>query len=253
MKKKLLLVANWKLHGSFEFNHKMIDALKQSLKNIVDLDIVICPPTVYLTEIHRVLQDSTLEVGAQNVSNELSGAFTGEVSASMLAEIGCNHVIIGHMERRLIYGEDKIMVAQKFKNTQEAGLIPILCVGETSAQRKRGEQRQVIAEQLTSVKDMCQGSRFEIAYEPGWAIGTGKVASIEQVTNMHDFIYQHMTEDLHIDMSQVRVIYGGSIKTDNAADLFEIKHVDGGLVGAAALDSEAFSLICQSACSVKEH
>ena len=248
LKKRPLVVGNWKLNGALEFNREIIKDLIASLRNFADIDFVICPPFVYLADIGRELHATNIAIGAQNVSDQSSGAFTGEVSAAMLAEIACEYVIIGHLERRTLYSEDQDMIVRKFEQVQNEKLTPIFCVGESLEQRDRDEQYDVIAVQLDSIRDIYQDTDFVVAYEPGWAIGTGRIADRAQISEMHDFIYRHLEGFLGKAVSGIRVIYGGSIDADNASDLFCIDNVDGGLVGGASLKSEAFALICQSAC-----
>ena len=241
-----LVVANWKLHGSNAFITKLVGALKQNLAEFKDIDIVVCPPFVYLSQVCSLLRGSNIALGAQHMSDQEQGAYTGEVSALMLKDVGCEYVIIGHSERRYLYHEDNELIARKLEVAFMEGLTPILCLGETLKQRESSEASDVVAEQLAAVVDKVpDGAQWVLAYEPVWAIGTGHTASIEQILEMHAMIRTQLAR-LQISES-ARVVYGGSIKQDNAPLLFEADGVDGGLVGGASLDGEVFYRICVAA------
>ncbi len=245
---KNLVIGNWKLHGSQRENISLIKSLKSALDNLPAAEFVVCPPYVYLPQVGELIQGSNIMLGAQNVSDQESGAFTGEVSAAMLAELSCRYVIVGHMERRTLYSEDNALIARKYTAVQKAGLVPILCVGETLEQHRRGETQTVIAEQLQSCLSPSCDSAPIIAYEPGWAIGTGQSATPEQILEVHRFISDFVSQLIRQASVLPRVVYGGSIKTDNARMLFDINYVNGALVGGASLDALAFGLIAQAAC-----
>ena len=244
-----LVAGNWKMHGSRAENAQLLEALIEASDSGA-ADVVVCPPYVYLWEIGRRLKDSSLRLGAQDVCAEAQGAFTGEVSAVMLKDVGCTYVLVGHSERRALYGEGDQLVARKFVAAQAGLLTPILCVGETLEERERGATREVVARQLEAVLDLAGVAAFAravVAYEPVWAIGTGKTASPEQAQEVHAFIRDRiMTRDAIIS-GAVRLLYGGSVKASNAAELFGKPDVDGGLVGGASLKADEFLRICAAA------
>jgi triosephosphate isomerase len=211
---------------------------------------MVCPPFVYLAEIKDSLQGSGILLGAQDVCAETSGAFTGEVSAAMLRDVGCTHVIVGHSERRAFYGETDGIVTGKFKAARAAGLEPILCVGETLQERQAGATDDVVRRQLTAVLDEVPIEEFTaavVAYEPVWAIGTGHTASPDQAQTVHALIRAIVAARNARIATQVRILYGGSVKGSNAAALFAQPDIDGGLVGGASLDAADFLLVCRAA------
>jgi len=250
MKRTPLIAGNWKMHGS----RAAIDRFAGTLQ-AADLpggvELLVCVPFVYLQRMRSVLSASTVAVGAQNLAGEVeSGAFTGEVNGTMLADIGCSHVIVGHSERRALYGESDGVVARKVDAALSAGLRPILCIGETLEQRDAGETEAVLQRQLRAVlddRDARTLAPLTIAYEPVWAIGTGHSASAEQAQQAHDFIREQIAaKDVTLSRS-MRLLYGGSVKPDNAAGLFAGDDVDGALVGGASLDAASFSNIACAA------
>jgi len=245
-----LIAGNWKMHGSRAENAELIEALLLGLPEQTPFDIAVCPPFVYLWEVGRLLKSSSVGLGAQSVCAEQVGAFTGEASASMLKDVGCKYVIVGHSERRAIYKEDDALVARKFLAAQAQGLIPILCVGETLEERERGQTMQVVSRQLTAVLDLAGVAALRtavIAYEPVWAIGTGKNATPQQAQEVHAYIRTAIAgRDAKI-AADVRILYGGSVKAANARELFAMPDVDGGLVGGASLKADEFLKICASA------
>jgi triosephosphate isomerase (TIM) len=245
-----LIAGNWKMHGSRAENAELIEALLLGLPAQTPFDIVVCPPFVYLWEVGRLVKSSNIALGAQSVCAEQVGAFTGEASATMLKDIGCKYVIVGHSERRAIYKEDDALVARKFLAAQSQGLIPILCVGETLEERERGQTTQVVSRQLTAVLDLAGAPALRaavIAYEPVWAIGTGKNATPAQAQEVHAHIRTAVAaRDVKI-AADVRILYGGSVKAANAHELFAMPDVDGGLVGGASLKADEFLKICASA------
>jgi triosephosphate isomerase len=245
-----LIAGNWKMHGSRAENAELIEALLLGLPGQTPVEIAVCPPFVYLWETARLLKSSSIALGAQSVCAEALGAFTGEVSAGMLKDVGCKYVIVGHSERRAIYKEDDALVARKFLAAQSQGLIPVLCVGETLEERERGQTMQVVSRQLTAVLDLAGAAALRaavIAYEPVWAIGTGKNATPAQAQEVHAHIRTAIAgRDAKI-AADVRILYGGSVKAANAHELFAMPDVDGGLVGGASLKADEFLKICASA------
>jgi triosephosphate isomerase (TIM) len=245
-----LIAGNWKMHGSRAENAELIEALLLGLPGQTPVEIAVCPPFVYLWETARLLKSSSIALGAQSVCAEALGAFTGEVAANMLKDVGCKYVIVGHSERRAIYKEDDALVARKFLAAQSQGLIPILCVGETLEERERGQTTPVVSRQLTAVLDLAGAAALRtavIAYEPVWAIGTGKNATPTQAQEVHAHIRTAIAgRDAKI-AADVRILYGGSVKAANAHELFAMPDVDGGLVGGASLKADEFLKICASA------
>ena len=247
--RRSLVVGNWKMHGNSESIAALASGLKAELAAIGQVDIAVCPPSAYIDSTRRIL-DGSLTYGAQNLCPQPEGAFTGEISAEMLADIGCHYVIVGHSERRSLYAENDDIVADKFIAAQRGQLTPILCVGESLQQRESGETLAVIEQQLNAVIEAAGISAFSaavVAYEPIWAIGTGKTASPEQAQAVHAHIRSVLAaKDAEI-ATAIRLLYGGSVKADNAAELFAQEDIDGALVGGASLDIAAFSTICKSA------
>ncbi len=247
--RRKLVVGNWKMHGSLAQNELLLSAVKSGVAQLSRVDVAVCAPFPYLAQLERELTASAVKWGAQDVHQLEKGAYTGEVSAAMLADFGCTYVIVGHSERRSIYGETSRLVAEKFAAAQSAGLIPILCVGETLDQRENGETESVVAEQLDAVIALAGVqalSKAVVAYEPVWAIGTGKTATQEQAQAVHAFIRQRVSgHDGHV-AEGLAILYGGSVKASNAPALFAMKDIDGGLIGGAALVAEEFLGICRA-------
>jgi len=244
-----LVAGNWKMHGSRTDNARLIEALVEASDGAA-CEIVVCPPFVYLWETGRQLKDTSLALGAQDVCAEAPGAFTGEVAGAMLKDVGCSHVIVGHSERRALYAESDELVARKFVAAQAGGLVPILCVGETLEERERGVTREVVARQLEAVLGLAGIAAFAravVAYEPVWAIGTGKTATPDQAQEVHAFIRERIVARDATIGGAVRLLYGGSVKAANAAELFGKPDVDGGLVGGASLKADEFVRICAAA------
>jgi len=244
--RKKLLAGNWKMHGS----KAMVDSLLRSL--LADageeerVDLAVFPPFPYLQRTQEILQDSVISWGGQTLNPASPGAHTGEVCASMLLDFGCRYVLVGHSERRTIYGESDADVAFRFEAAHLAGLEPVLCVGETLEQRERGETEDVVRRQISAVIDRCgieSFARATIAYEPVWAIGTGKTATPDQAQVIHEFIRDNLARQDDIIGAGIRILYGGSVNGGNAADLFARKDIDGGLVGGASLKAEDFLAI----------
>ena len=248
-KRRMLVAANWKMNGSTAANQSLLNGIMQELAIASDNDVAICPPFVYIADVKNMIADSDLKMGAQNVSHIDSGAFTGEVSASMLRDFACDYVIVGHSERRSLYGETDELVAQKFVAVLKEGMTPILCVGELLDERENGDTKDVIARQLDAVIELAGIDSFKhavIAYEPVWAIGTGKTATPEQAQEVHEFIRLRLARHEDAVANDIQILYGGSVKANNAEDLFSMADIDGGLIGGASLIAEDFVSICKS-------
>ena len=235
MARTRLVAGNWKMHGSRSANRALLDAILKGLPK-GNAQCAVCPPYPYLEQVAERLRGTPIAWGAQNVSEHAQGAYTGEVSAAMLAELGCRYVIVGHSERRQLFGETDGQVAAKFGAARAVGLTPILCVGETLAEREAGRTEEVVARQLDAVKF----SDAVLAYEPVWAIGTGRNATPEQAQAVHAFLRGKLNAD-------VSILYGGSVKAQNAAAIFAMPDVDGGLIGGASLVAEDFLAILHAA------
>jgi len=245
--RKKLVAGNWKMHGSLAENAALLSALKPALAGI---EAVVCVPFPYLAQAQAELSGSSIAWGAQNVCEQAKGAFTGEVSASMLLDFGCTYVIVGHSERRSLYGESDALVARKYVAAQAAGLTPILCVGESLAERESGVTEAVVSRQLDAVIDaagVASLAKAVIAYEPVWAIGTGKTASPEQAQAVHAFIRGRVAALDASVAGQLVIQYGGSVKAANAAELMAQPDIDGGLIGGASLVADEFVAICRAA------
>ena len=241
-----LVLGNWKMNGSLASNAGLLEGLAAMWKDDLQVEAAVCPPFVYLPQALAANETSAIGVGAQDLNVNDSGAFTGEISGTMLADLGCQFVIVGHSERRSYYGETNDLVAEKYVAAQRAGLTPVLCVGETLEERDVGSALTVIGEQLQAVVELAGRDSFRsavVAYEPVWAIGTGRTATPEQAQEVHAFIRRQL-EEVGVG---VRVLYGGSVKAANAAELFAQEDIDGALVGGASLKAEEFFAICQAA------
>lgn len=241
-----LVAGNWKMNGSLADNAALLAALKADLAGI---EAAVCVPYPYLAQAQAALAGSSIALGAQNLSTEPKGAFTGEVSASMLKEFGCKYVIVGHSERRSLYGESDEIVAKKFVVAQAAGLVPILCIGETLEEREAGVTEAVCARQLDAVIAAAGIGAFAnavIAYEPVWAIGTGKTASPEQAQAVHAFIRSKLAGLDASVAGNIIIQYGGSMKAGNALELLAQPDIDGGLIGGASLVAAEFVAIVQA-------
>lgn len=245
-----MVAGNWKMHGSRTANRALLDELELRLKPQWPIDIVVFPPYVYLADAVRRLEEGAIAVGAQDVCAESGGAFTGQVAAAMLKDVGCRYAIVGHSERRRLYHEDDALVARKFAAARGAGLTPVLCVGETLEERESGITESVVARQLDAVIGMNGIEAFSaaiLAYEPVWAIGTGRTASAVQAQAVHAFLRSRIgAQDANM-ARQLRILYGGSVKAGNAAELFSMSDVDGALVGGASLSADEFQQICAAA------
>lgn len=245
-----LVAGNWKLHGSRAGAASLAESVRAGSEAAGAVEIVLCPVFVHVPLVAERVAGSPVRVGAQDVSAEAKGAFTGEVAAGMLAEFGCEYVIVGHSERRARHGETDAIVAAKFAAAVAAGLTPIACVGETLEQRDAGESLAVAREQLAAIVDRVGVEGFAdgvVAYEPVWAIGTGRTATPEQAQEMHAALRELLSARDSALGKATRIVYGGSVKADNAAALFAREDIDGALVGGASLDSEEFLSICRAA------
>ena len=236
MDRSPLVAGNWKMHGNRASNRALLDAVLSEIGGLQGVECAVCAPYPYLGEVAEKLKGTALAWGAQNVSEHAQGAYTGEVSAAMLKEFGCRYVIVGHSERRQLYGESDATVAAKFKAVQGQGMTPILCVGETLEEREAGKTEEVVGRQLDAVK-FASGV---LAYEPVWAIGTGRTATPEQAQAVHRFLRKRVP-------AQTPILYGGSVKKDNAAALFAMADIDGGLIGGASLVAADFAAIAAAA------
>jgi triosephosphate isomerase len=248
-----LVAGNWKMKGSTVANDALVDGIVAGAPDSDSVEMLVCPPYPYLAAVGSRIAESKVTLGAQNVSEHESGAFTGEIAASMLVEAGCRYVIVGHSERRALMGESSDIVAAKFQAVLDSGLLPILCVGETLAQREAEQTAAIIDEQLGAVLNSSGVDAFEkavIAYEPVWAIGTGMTASPEQAQDVHRHIRASLETRNENVAAQVKILYGGSVKGDNAAGLFSMPDIDGGLIGGASLKSEDFLAIAAAAATL---
>ena len=245
----VLVAGNWKMHGSLAANQALLGALKARLGSRDGIRYALCAPFPYLHQVAAALAGSAISWGAQNLSEHDVGAYTGEVSGAMLREFGCRYVIVGHSERRGLYGESDQQVAAKFMAAQRAGLTPILCVGETLEQRDRGDTQAVVGRQLEAILNVAGVAAIAnaaIAYEPVWAIGTGKTATPAQAQSMHEFIRAFVAKRDKSLAAEMLILYGGSVKPGNARELFAMPDVDGGLIGGAALVADDFVAICEA-------
>ncbi len=248
-----LVVGNWKMHGSRTQVRQLIEGVAAGSADLAKVEIAVAPTLLHLglaAELCASEGASHLKLAAQNLATEDSGAFTGEVSAPMLADYGVNYVIVGHSERREIFAESDQVVAAKFKATQASGLLPILCVGESLTQREQGISAEIVLAQLDAVIEAAGIEALKsavLAYEPIWAIGTGKTASKEQAQEIHQVLREHIAVSNPTIAAELRILYGGSVKAANAAELFSQADIDGGLVGGASLKVEEFVSICKSA------
>jgi triosephosphate isomerase len=246
-----LVAANWKMFGDSVSIKKLVSDLKTLLPAEPGVDIAVFPPSVYIAQVVGGLSGSPVAVGAQDVCSEAGeGAFTGELSAGMLVDVGCRYVIVGHSERRVIHGERSEQTAQKAKQALLQGLMPIICVGESEVERDAGSTLEVISAQLQAVFTVLNIEQLRsviIAYEPVWAIGTGKTATPSQAQEVHAFIRALFAKKDEPLAKSLRILYGGSVKAANAGELFAQADIDGGLVGGASLDAQEFSAICRAA------
>lgn len=247
--RKKIVAGNWKMHGGLGVNERLLGGVVAGAAGLA-CDVVVCVPFPYLAQAQALLTGSPVAWGAQNVSEHPQGAFTGEVAAGMLRDFACRYVIVGHSERRALYGEGDAVVAAKFEVSRSMGLVPILCLGETLAEREAGLTHTVVSRQLAAVINRVGAAAIGeavIAYEPVWAIGTGKTATPAQAQEVHAAIRAQVAGADPVLAEGVRILYGGSVKPQNAVELFAQPDIDGGLIGGAALVAEEFLAICRAA------
>ncbi|GLQ29693.1 triose-phosphate isomerase [Litoribrevibacter albus] len=247
--RKSIVAGNWKLNGSLETVSQLASGVASQVSNL-NSEVVVCPVYVHLNPVASAVSGKKVALGAQNCSAQLSGAYTGEVSPGMLKELGCEYVILGHSERRSLFSETDSDVSEKMKSVLEQGLVPILCVGETLEEREQGLAELVVKTQLLAAVEGLSSDAVQtivVAYEPVWAIGTGLTATPEQAQQMHSFIRGVLATVSQSVAEQVRILYGGSVKPDNAQELFAQDDIDGGLIGGASLNVEDFVAICKAA------
>jgi len=246
--RRSLVVGNWKMNGTLASAELLAKGIIAGLGDN-SADIAVCVPYVYLPRVSELVKGTSLAVGAQNVADKASGAYTGEVSAAMLSEFDCKYALVGHSERRSYYGDTDESVAARFCQAQEQNIIPVLCVGETLEQREQDQTFAVINTQLDAVINLAGIASFSaavIAYEPVWAIGTGKTATDDQAQEVHRYIREYIAAKDQAIADKIQILYGGSAKPDNAKGLFAMPDIDGGLIGGASLDAESFLKIYHS-------
>ena len=246
-----LVAGNWKMNGDSESTVDLVNGIAAGRADVTNAEVLICPPYILIPRAADALNGrDDISLGAQDLDINDSGAFTGQISASMLVDAGCKYVLVGHSERRALYGESDQDVAAKFNAAQNGGLIPVLCVGETLAERESGDTETVVARQLQAVIDVVGIDKLAdsvIAYEPVWAIGTGMTATPEQAQDVHKFI-RNMLSALSTDIAEnMQILYGGSMNAGNADALIGMQDIDGGLIGGASLQAESFLAICKAA------
>jgi triosephosphate isomerase len=244
------VAGNWKMNGDRQSIARLLDGIRAAAEPADGAEIAVCPPYVYLSEVLQRLQGTGIGLGAQDVAQHPPGAYTGEVAATMLVDCGCRFVIVGHSERRRLFGDTDAVVAAKTAAALNAGLAPIVCVGEQLAEREAGRTLAVIEAQLQaifSVNALTEEPALVIAYEPVWAIGTGRTATPEQAERVHAHIRAWLAARADIAARRIRIIYGGSVTAENATSLLAMPNVDGGLIGGAALKADAFVSICHAA------
>lgn len=245
-----LVAGNWKMNGSIGSVTALVEGIKAGIDSVTTAEMAVCPPYVYIPQVATMLAGTAISFGAQDVSDQEAGAYTGEVAPGMLFDIGCKYVIVGHSERRTIYGEGDEFTARKFAAAQNAGLVPILCVGELLEEREQGVTEQVVARQLDAVINLegigVLGTAV-IAYEPVWAIGTGKTATPDQAQEVHAFIRAKLAGLDPAVADGIRILYGGSMNPGNAAELLAMQDIDGGLIGGASLMPDDFLAIGKAA------
>jgi len=255
--RRFLVAGNWKMHGSQAMTTELISGVAKELGIAPDssekiaYDVLFCPPAPYLGHAGEIVKGLPFSAGAQNVSAFSQGAYTGEISLAMLLELHCDFVLLGHSERRELYGETDAQIAEKFAACVENGqIVPILCVGETLSDRQAGSTDKVVASQLDAVIDVVGIKGFAkavVAYEPVWAIGTGETASPQQAQEVHAMIRSKLASQDQGVAEKIRILYGGSVKPENAEELFAASDIDGGLIGGASLDAASFAGICRAA------
>lgn len=255
--RKQMVAANWKMNGTHASNQMLLTLLREHAEEFHDIDVAIFPPAVYLQQVRKALEDSGLYWGSQNISSYIEGAYTGEISASMLRDFDCKYTLIGHSERRCLYAEldlDQLvldqLVAEKYEMAISGGITPIICIGESPEEHAQGFTEEVVLRLLNTLIDhlgVKTLSQTVLAYEPVWAIGTGKTASPEWAQNVHSFMRERVAKHDKETAESLRILYGGSVNGHNAASLFSQPDIDGGLIGGASLDAHEFIRICQAA------
>lgn len=249
--RKPLVAGNWKMHGSLASATELAAAIAANSAEYTATEVLLVPPSVHLSPVANAVADSQVALGGQNLCQQAGqGAYTGEVSGEMLKDLSCRYVLVGHSERRALYGESDETVAEKAAVARSQGLTPIICIGETEAEREEGQTEAVIAKQLAAVLNSVSDAEFEgsvVAYEPVWAIGTGKTASPEQAQQVHAQIRAALANKSEALAQSTRILYGGSVKAASAAELFQQPDIDGGLVGGASLDANEFTAIIKAA------
>jgi triosephosphate isomerase (TIM) len=251
MKKKPFVAGNWKMYKTASEAVTLVQTLKAAAHTVSNVTIVICPPFTALSEVSKILKDTAISLGAQNMYSAPEGAFTGEISPVMLKESGCRYVILGHSERRQYFKEDDMLIHEKVKTALKYSLIPIVCVGETLAEREAKKHFDVVKAQFDESLGRLEKediAKVVIAYEPVWAIGTGKTATPDQAEQMHSYIRRLLNERYSQEVgNKIPLLYGGSVKPDNTKSLMEKPNIDGALVGGASLKAESFAQIIQEA------
>ncbi|RTZ74977.1 MAG: triose-phosphate isomerase [Gammaproteobacteria bacterium] len=245
-----LVAGNWKMNGSLASVRELLAGLKEGIGDVKVAEVAVCPPAIYIPETQAQLAGTPISWGGQDLSVHESGAYTGEIAGPMLRDFDCKYVIIGHSERRTYHGETDELVAEKFSAARKSGLVPIFCIGETLEERESGITEEVVARQVDAVIEHCGVEMLGegvIAYEPVWAIGTGKTASPEQAQEVHAFIRSRVAKSSSDVAEGLRILYGGSMKPDNAAELLAKPDIDGGLIGGASLKAADFLGICTAA------
>ena len=255
--RKRLVAGNWKMNGSSASNTLLLDGILKHESSFNDVDVALFPPAVYLQQVQTALETSSIKWGTQNLSQFIQGAYTGEISAPMLNDFGCSYVLMGHSERRCLYAEIGLdtlvldhIIAEKYKAALNANIIPIVCIGESPEEHAQGKTEEVIARLLDiviAVNGAKALSQAVLAYEPVWAIGTGKSASPDWAQDVHSFMRQRIAKHDPATAESIQILYGGSVKGDNAAPLFAMPDIDGGLIGGASLNAEDFVQICKAA------
>ena len=245
-----LVVANWKMHGNLSSNRQLLEAYIQKLTPLKNVEVVVCVPYPYLAQAQSILEGTSIAWGAQNLSKDLAGAYTGEVGVGMLQDFGASYVIVGHSERATAYCESDENIATKFMQAKSHGITPILCVGETLIEREAGVMEMVVAKQIDTIINTYGASMFAnavVAYEPIWAIGSGLAATPLQAQNMHEFIRGRIAAHDESAANSLKILYGGSVNSQNAVQLFVMQDIDGGLIGRGSLTAEEFEGICRAA------
>lgn len=248
--RQIMIAGNWKMNGSTSSVKELIAGIKAGMASVNKAAVVVCPPALYIAQVMAAIAGSKIKCGSQNVCDQDKGAFTGELAGSMLKDLGCEYAIIGHSERRSLYGESDALIAQRFATARRNGIKPIFCIGETLAEREKGVTNEVCNRQIDAViklEGVTALADGVIAYEPIWAIGTGKTASPEQAQAVHAFIREKIAKlDAQV-AAGLQILYGGSMNAANAAELLAQPDIDGGLIGGASLKAEDFLTICRAA------